>query len=183
MARHWLPRLRFISSTAIVSQLLRYQRACGARPRPKAVHLCHPAVSAGQEARRRLRQVHEALEAIRKAHERAASGSKANGARGEANAKTPFSDGIVICGDFNSQGATAVRRVARAVAPCLHLEIHFVSQSHSASLSTAGIQGPRALLLELSYVARTSRLVAGAPAAQRRSGAPRIPGVGRPDRS
>lgn len=63
--------------------------------RPLYVVNCH--LSAGQESRRRLRQVHEALEAIRKA--RAKLGASGPG------------DAVVMCGDFNSQGQTAVRQL------------------------------------------------------------------------
>ena len=58
---------------------------------------CH--LSAGDEARRRLRQVHEALDSIRKVCAKSAG----------ANDDLPTA--IVVCGDFNAQGTTGVRQL------------------------------------------------------------------------
>lgn len=94
---------------------------------------CH--LSAGPQADRRLRQMHEALDAIRKLALKDAKG-RAIAANGSGNdqdsaattpdgqggrksarkaaAAAPFADdplgrlAIIVCGDFNSQGATAV---------------------------------------------------------------------------
>jgi len=87
-------------------------------------HLC-----AGAEARRRLRQVHEAIDAIRKARGKREGQGKAEGkaegnvegkaeGKAEGNAEKGQAEkgkteeaAIVVCGDFNSQGASAVREL------------------------------------------------------------------------
>lgn len=77
---------------------------------------CH--LSAGRSAPRRLRQMHEVLEAIRKQDAKAAAGAakgkKAGGSRPCQNAQGPSASAaarIIVCGDFNSQGATGVREL------------------------------------------------------------------------
>lgn len=59
-------------------------------------------LSAGQEARRRLRQVHEALDTIRKR-------AKITVAKAQDPPTKP--PAVAVCGDFNSQGASAVREL------------------------------------------------------------------------
>ena len=82
---------------------------------PLNVVNCH--LSAGQEARRRLRQVHDALEAIRKAQDKAsggaggAKGGKGGKKGGKAEPAAEAMSAVVVCGDFNSQGSTAVRQL------------------------------------------------------------------------
>lgn len=74
-------------------------------------------LSAGPEARRRLRQVHEALEAIRKARDKAGGGKgewgggkdKGGAGKGAAGSAPPLA--CVFVGDMNSQGASAVRQL------------------------------------------------------------------------
>jgi len=63
-------------------------------------HIVNVHLSAGQESRRRLRQVHETLEAIRKARAKLA--------------KAPPPPCVVLGGDFNSQGLSGVRRLLEA---------------------------------------------------------------------
>ena len=63
---------------------------------PLFVVNCH--LSAGSEARRRLRQVHDALDAIRKARAKSAADA----------AKSPA---VLCAGDFNSQGRSGVREL------------------------------------------------------------------------
>ena len=63
---------------------------------PLFVVNCH--LSAGPEARRRLRQVHEALDAIRKA-------------RAKSAADADKSAAVLCAGDFNSQGRSGVREL------------------------------------------------------------------------
>lgn len=79
---------------------------------PLWVTNCH--LTAGPEARRRLRQVHEALEAIRKARDNAGVGKAPKGsskavvpgaASGSPNAA------CIVCGDMNSQGSSAVQEL------------------------------------------------------------------------
>ena len=64
---------------------------------PLFVVNCH--LTAGQEARRRLSQVHDALDRVRK--QRAKALPKGHDPRAPC----------VVCGDFNSQGSTAVREL------------------------------------------------------------------------
>jgi len=61
--------------------------------RAPPVYFVNVHLAAGPEAPRRLRQVHEALEAVRKLH---------------AKAATPSPPACVVAGDFNSQGRSAV---------------------------------------------------------------------------
>ena len=69
---------------------------------PLNVVNCH--LSAGQEARRRLRQVHEALEAIRKAQEKASGGGGGAAAKGgkkggKAELAAEATSAVVVCGE------------------------------------------------------------------------------------
>ena len=70
--------------------------ALAARP-PLYIVNCH--LSAGPEARRRLRQTHDALESIKKAR---------NKLKVSADAPPPC---VVLAGDFNSQGRSGVRQL------------------------------------------------------------------------
>lgn len=110
--------------------------AAAARSPPVFIINCH--LSAGPEARRRLRQVHDTLEALRKLVAKATGGGgdgggkggKAGGKAGKGGGgkagkgKGGDSDGgaaaaaapapppaLVMCGDFNSQGSSGVREL------------------------------------------------------------------------
>ena len=100
------------------------------QPTPLWVINAH--LSAGPEARRRLRQVHDALEAARKLVAKttgvpAAGGGKAGGGKagggkaGSGGGKGGSTSGaaamparVVVAGDFNSQGHSAVRELLEA---------------------------------------------------------------------
>ena len=74
--------------------------ALATRPSPIAVVNAH--LTAGPNAPRRLRQVHEALETYRKLKNKAAKPIAA------------AADAVVVAGDFNSQGHSAVRELLTA---------------------------------------------------------------------
>ena len=105
-------------------------RAADPSAPPLLVVNCH--LSAGNEARRRLRQVHETLEQVRKMRAKAAAaaaaagggkkaagggGSKGGGGKGgggkggAAAAAAPERVPLIVCGDFNSQGSSGVRQL------------------------------------------------------------------------
>jgi len=80
---------------------------------------CH--LSGGAAPERRLRQVHEALDQIRKWKNKAKSAldsqrkarrpSPRRIATAEESLRRELRSGVVVCGDFNSDGDTAVRRL------------------------------------------------------------------------
>jgi endonuclease/exonuclease/phosphatase family metal-dependent hydrolase len=103
---------------------------------PPAVFILNCHLSAGSEARRRLRQVTDALDSVRKLLAKvggAAAGGNAGGgakggkggkggkakgggggggaAAGGGDAASPMGPAMVVCGDFNSQGRTGVREL------------------------------------------------------------------------
>ena len=93
--------------------------AVAGQPAPLWVINAH--LSAGPEARRRLRQVHEALEAARKLIAKTAGGGKAaggkaggGGGKGGSASAAAMPARVVVAGDFNSQGHSAVRELLEA---------------------------------------------------------------------
>eukprot|EP00966_Prymnesium_polylepis_P203117 4705690-Prymnesium_polylepis.1 len=126
--RSWRRR-RCTWSTATVSAIPPRRRPASS-PTPHAPHvatsrLCVLGCARVAEARRRLRQVHDALEGIRKAQDRAGGkggksdkpnnkgGGKAKGGGGGGGDGGAAAAGgaVVVCGDFNSQGLTGVREL------------------------------------------------------------------------
>ena len=89
---------------------------------PTPLWVINAHLSAGPEARRRLRQVHDALEAARKLRAKTgppaastfgkAGDGRGKGGRSEAAAAVPMR--LVVAGDFNSQGHSAVRELLEA---------------------------------------------------------------------
>ena len=126
-----------LNGDRILTTMLRHVQApddTAAAPRPPPpppvfVLNCH--LSAGSEARRRLRQVTDALDAIRKLLSKltpvsggggggSGGGSKGGKAKGGGGA-TKTAPGslappvaVVVCGDFNSQGRSGVRELLMA---------------------------------------------------------------------
>ena len=93
--------------------------AVAGQPAPLWVINAH--LSAGPEARRRLRQVHEALETARKLIAKTAGGGKAaggkaggGGGKGGSASAAAMPARVVVAGDFNSQGHSAVRELLEA---------------------------------------------------------------------
>lgn len=102
--------------------MLRLRDEAGAAFVRPTIHIVNCHLSAGPEARRRLRQTHEALDGIKKAR---------NKLKVAADGPPPC---VVVAGDFNSQGQSGVRQILE------HTEVYAIA-IRTGSFARAPLHG------------------------------------------